>query len=166
MDSIGAVPLLADDHAAFVQGGVSIVAASCDAANLPSIGRVTGCAVTPDRRRVTVFVAARQAPALIADVRANGRIAVVFAKPTTHRSLQLKGEDAALRALAPGEPALVARYVEAFGREIAHVGHGPDYARVLFAHVEGDLQAIDFTPAAAFEQTPGPNAGAPIPRPR
>ncbi len=166
MDSHGAAALLAEEHAAFVQGPVSIVAASCDGANLPSIGRVTGCVVAPGRRRVTLFVAGRQAPALIADVRAHGRIAVVFARPTTNRSLQLKGDDAAVRPLAADESARVARYVEAFGREIAQVGHGPEYARVMFAHVEGDLQAIDFTPTAAFEQTPGPNAGTPLPRPR
>ena len=50
--------LLDEEGAAFVQGGVSIVAASRDAALVPSIGRVVGCRVAADRRRVTVFVAA------------------------------------------------------------------------------------------------------------
>ena len=166
MNGIDTPPLIGDDHAAFVQGSVSIVAASCDAQRVPSIGRTTGCNVSPDRRRLTVFIAARQAPQLLADIGASGRIAVVFSRPSTNRSLQLKGDDARVRPLADGEPAIVARYVAAFGIEITPLGFGPEQARTLFACTDGDLVAVDFTPMAAFEQTPGPNAGTSIPLPR
>lgn len=159
-------PILGAAHAAFVQGSVSIVAASCDAQRMPSMGRVAGCAVAPDRCRVSLFVAARQAPALLADVRASGRIAVVFSRPSNNRTLQLKGDDATVRPTTADELSVVARYVEAFGEEITPLGYGPEQARTLFACVDGDRVAIDFTPSAAFEQTPGPNAGAPIPLPR
>ncbi|MFO1322747.1 MAG: pyridoxamine 5'-phosphate oxidase family protein [Burkholderiales bacterium] len=159
-------PILLPEHAAFVQGSVSIVAASCDAQRVPSIGRVAGCAVAADRCTVSVFVAARQAPALLADIRACGRIAVVFSRPSNNRSLQLKGDDATVRPATERELAIVARYVEAFGEEITPLGYGPEQARTLFACVDGDRVAIDFTPSAAFEQTPGPNAGTAIALPR
>ena len=157
------LPLLDDEGAAFVQGGVSIVAASRDAALVPSIGRAAGCVVAADRRRVTVFVAASQAPELVADLRACGRIAVVFSRPSTHRTLQLKGDDAVVRPPAAGEAAIPGRYAGAFAEDIGRLGHTAAQARTLVACVDGDLVAIDFTPNAAFEQTPGPNAGTPLP---
>ncbi len=155
-------PLLDENNTAFVQGGVSVVAASCDADGLPSIGRVTGCRVSSDRRRVSVFVAKAQALALLADVRAGRHIAVVFSRPTTHRTLQLKATDAELRPITAAEPALVSRYVDAFAAELVALGHDDDQARALCAGAQDELLAIDFTPGAAFEQTPGPRAGMPL----
>jgi hypothetical protein len=155
-------PLLSDEHAAFIGGAVSIVAASRDAHNVPSLGRATGCMAAPDRRSVSVFIAQAQAPQLIADIRASGQVAVVYTKPSTNRSLQLKGTDARLRALAPDESARVQSYIEAFGVEVTPLGHTSEQARTLFGCVEGDLVAVEFTPTAAFVQTPGPGAGAAI----
>src|SRR6185369_4365117 len=57
--------LLDDDHAAFIQGSVSIVAASRDGGNVPSIGRISGCRVAADGRRITIFLASGQAPRLL-----------------------------------------------------------------------------------------------------
>jgi hypothetical protein len=156
-------PLLDEEHAAFIQSGVSIVAASCDARPVPSIGRLTGCRVAADRRRVTVMVSAGQAPQLLADIRANGRIAVVFSRPSTHRSFQLKSDDASVRSIDTAELVAVRRYVEAFAAEIVPLGHHPEQAHALLTALDDDLVAIDFTPSAAFEQTPGPGAGKPIP---
>jgi hypothetical protein len=86
----------------------------------------------------------------------------VFSRPSTHRSFQLKAEDAVVRPLATDEHAVVARYVEAFAVEISALGHLDAHARALLSAPDDDLVAIDFTPTAAFEQTPGPNAGKPI----
>lgn len=158
-------PLLDEDNAAFVQGGVSIVAASRDIELVPSIGRISGCHVSVDRRRLSVIVVATQAPALLADVRASGRIAVVFTRPTTHRTLQLKAGDASVRPVTSDELALLPRYVEAFAAELTSLGYGDAQAQAMFACSEGDLLAIDFTPSAAFEQTPGPKAGTPLATP-
>jgi hypothetical protein len=155
-------PLLDNESATFIQGGVSIVASSCDARQIPSIGRIAGCRVAPDRRRVTVCLAASQAPQLLADVRACGRIAVVFSRPTTHRSFQLKSDDAIARAPSAAELAVVASQMEAFAAEIALLGLSREQARVLLGCADEDLVAIDFTPNAAFEQTPGPGAGKQI----
>ncbi|MFO1413409.1 MAG: hypothetical protein U1F10_05760 [Burkholderiales bacterium] len=153
---------LADEHAAFVSGPLSIVAASRDAHNVPSIGRACGCLVAPDRRSVAVFIARTQAPQLVADLDACGQVAVVYTRPSTNRSLQLKGTDARLRALTAAEVAFIARYVEAFGREITPLGHSMEEARTIFRCVDGDLLAIEFTPTAAFVQTPGPGAGTAV----
>jgi hypothetical protein len=156
-------PLLDEDNAAFIQSGVSVVAASRGDDLVPSIGRASGCRVSADRRAVTIFVPASQAAEFIDDVRASGRIAVVFSRPSTHRTLQVKADDARVRPPRPDEPAIVARYVEVFAREVEPLGHSAAQARALLECRDDDLVAIDLTPNAAFEQTPGPKAGTPLP---
>jgi len=146
-----------------VQSGVSVVAASRDEGLVPSIARVSGCRVSTDRRALTVFIPASQAAELVDDVSTSGRIAVVFSQPSTHRTLQVKADDARVRALRPDEAPIIARYVEAFAREIASLGHTEAQAHALFECRLEDLVAIDFVPNAAFEQTPGPKAGTPLP---
>ncbi len=155
-------PLLDEANAAFVQGGVSIVAASRDAGLVPSIGRAMGCTVSGDRRGVSLLVAASQAARLLDDVRGCGRVAVVFSQPSTHRTLQLKAEDARVRDLRPGEFDVVLRYVDAFAAEVEPLGHTRGQARTLLTCREDDVIAVDFTPTEAFEQTPGPKAGTPL----
>jgi hypothetical protein len=156
------LPLLDADHAAFIGGGVSIVAASSGLANVPSLERAVGCKVSSDRRRVTVFVAATSARGLLEDVRRSGRIAVVFTEPSTHRTIQLKGKDAAVVPAAAADQRIVAAYAEAITSVLAGVGREVLVVRALLAYPHGDLRAIAFTPIAAFTQTPGPQAGTPI----
>ena len=161
-----AAPILDADNAAFLVSGLSIVAASRDDALVPSIARMHGCRVSEDRRTVTVYVPESQAGRLVADVRASGRIAVACNRASTHRSLQLKAEDARVRPATPDEVAAVPAHVEAFARDIIPMGHTLEQAQTVHWFREDDLVAIDFTPSAAFEQTPGPKAGAPLPAPQ
>lgn len=155
-------PILDGDNAEFIQGGVSIVAASRDPSCVPSMARASGCRVSADRRAVTIFAPRSQSAQLLADLGAEGRIAVVFSRPSTHRTLQLKGDGARVRAATPAEADVVEAYVEAFAREVATLGHTSEQARALLTIRADDLCAIEFTPNAAFEQTPGPKAGSPL----
>lgn len=151
-------PLLDPDHAAFVQSGVSVVVGSSGNAGA-NLVRATGCRVSSDRRRVTVFVAATQSGAVLADVQANGRIAVVFSQPTTHRTVQLKGTDATIAAPAADDLRVVAAYRAAMVAEIAQLGHPEPFVTTMLACASADLLALSFTPGEAFVQTPGPRAG-------
>ena len=99
---------------------------------------------------------------LIAAIHRNGRIAVVFTRPTTHRSLQLKGDDAALVRLRPDDAARVAGYRDAMVAELGGNGISEALTRALLAGGDDELVAIEFTPVAAFVQTPGPDAGKPL----
>jgi hypothetical protein len=155
-------PLLDEDHAAFVRGGVSIIAASSDAAGVPSVERAIGCKLSADRRRVTVFVAAASAQVLLADIRRSGRIAVAFSHPPTHRALQLKGTDAAIVRVLPADHRVVAAYRAAFTAAIVSIGHAPGLAQAALACPPDEVIAVAFAPTAAFVQTPGPRAGAPL----
>ena len=153
---------LASEHADFITGGVSILVAGCDPGNETTVSRAVGCRVTDERRRVTVFVCAAQSGALLADVRANGRIAVVFGDPMTHRAIQLKGADAAVEPLAADDPHLIASYRSRLSARVEPFGFSEVFVRALLSVVPGDVVAIAFTPNGAFSQTPGPKAGAPL----
>jgi hypothetical protein len=160
--SMANVPAVIDTGLArFIAGGVSIIAASRNAANRPELVRAQGCRVARDRRRIGVFLMSDQAQGLLADIRQNGRIAVVFTEPSTHRSLQIKGDDAAVARLHPGDAARVDAYRNAMVVQLAKVGVSEAVARALLGP-SGSLVVVEFTPVAAFVQTPGPDAGKPV----
>ena len=158
--------LLDEGAAAFLhRSGISITAASRDSRNVSRIGRCLGCRVTADRRRVTVFIPSEQYGAFFGALSESRAIAVVFSYPTTHQTLQLKGIDATVGPITAGDAEIVARHVENFVEELGALGYPRDVVRTSQWSEVGELRAVTFTPTAAFEQTPGPGAGAPLRRP-
>lgn len=151
--------MLTDDHAAFIQGRISITAASRDARRLPSVARAAGCRVDRAANAVTLLLPTRQCGQLLADIAATGAIAVVFSEPSTHRTLQFKGSDARASAVEAGDEALVAAHRQAFVDEIVPLGYTRELALTVHSVPQGELSAIRFTVAEIFEQTPGPRAG-------
>ena len=145
--------------AAFIQSGLSMHAASRDAGNVGNLSRGLACRVSPDGTRVTVFLLASHSGAMLADFRANGQVAVVFSKPSTHRTVQLKGGDAAIEPLQEGDHVLIAKQHEGFVRELVSLGYLASLPDTLLAGTRGDVVAVGFTVDAAFIQTPGPTAG-------
>ena len=149
--------------AAFITtSGVSISVGSANAALRPSITRGIGCRLAADRAGITVFVVAEQSREVLDDVGDTRRVAVVFSQPSSHRTLQLKGRDARVEPLAPGDRELIERYGRAFSAELGAVGFGPLFTHALIDSGGGEVVAISFTPCAAFDQTPGPRAGEPL----
>lgn len=145
-------------RSAFVTGGVSIIAASRGADDWPAIARAAGCRVSRDGRGITLFVSASQGSALLAAVRSTGAISAVFSQPSTHRTIQLKGNDAVVGALQPGDAQLIERYAEAFAAELSGLGYSEVGRAVVWAPLD-ELLAVAWTPSSAFDQTPGPRAG-------
>lgn len=152
-------PVLDAEHAAFIQGSVSVIVAARDAELVADVVRGCGCRVSADRRRVTVLVDAGRADAVLRGIGANGMIAVVFTQPSTHRTIQLKGTDARLAKVTAADRRVVARNVEDWVVELTSIGYRPEFARVIHGGDTARLAAITFTPANAFQQTPGPRAG-------
>ena len=159
-----AAPLDADLARFLTEGGVSMHASSCNAEGVSSLSRGLGCRVSKDRARVTVFLLASHSREMLADWRANGRIALVVTMPHSHRTVQLKGGDAAPEPLADGDRGLIAAYRAAFVKELAGIGYDPELPRLLVAGGDDDVVAVGFTVGAAFNQTPGPAAGQPVAR--
>jgi hypothetical protein len=158
-----AAPVLPPDLLEMMARGVSVNVASRDAALRPSLMRAVGSSVTADGRSITVYVSRRQARQLVLDVAATGHIAAVFSEPASHRAVQVKATRASLRDATPEDEPVLARYLASMEHEIQRVGHGPLVTRAMLAHRLDELVAISFEPEQAFDQTPGPKAGAVLP---
>ncbi|QTN26994.1 hypothetical protein HZ993_17010 [Rhodoferax sp. AJA081-3] len=155
-------PLLSAEMIAMVQSGVSTIVSSCDAALRPSIMRAMASTITADGRLVTVYLARKQSRQLLQDIAASGRLAVVFSQPSSNRTLQLKTRQVHSRTTTAADHAIVKRYLAAMEWELTQVHIPPVLTRVMLAHDLDDLVAVEFAFQEAFDQTPGPNAGAPI----
>jgi hypothetical protein len=151
--------LLDAAHADFIQGGVSILAASCTKSLTPVLARAVGCRVSGDRRRIKLLFPEGPARDLVAAVRAGAGLAAVFSQPSTHRTIQLKGRQAEVAAVGPGDAGVAARYADAFVADVCPLGYSEDRIRALVGAGRAELVALAFRPDAAFLQTPGPRAG-------
>ena len=154
---------LPDEVAAFIQSGLSITVGSRDDRLIPSIAKGVGCRVDGGGREVTVLVFAEAAEGVMRDIAHNRQVAVVFTRPSTNRTVQLKGHDARPAPAGPPEAALVRRHLALFADDLRLLGWQPQYVNTLFLHDWSQLMAIRFTPLFAYAQTPGPGAGARMP---
>ncbi len=153
--------MLEKEHAAFIQGGVSVNLASCDASGLGSMIRALGCKVLDDGR-VAIFLNRTPCRDLLANIASSGRVASNFSQPSTHRTLQLKGWDAEITAVAPADLERISRRTDQFILEVVPLGVSEAIVRTIYACDPDDLAAVVFTPCAVFTQTPGPRAGEPL----
>lgn len=155
-------PLLSDAQIEFVEGPRSSFVASCDAARRPSLARTLGCTVDRADGSVTVLLPAAQAAQLLRDVAAGGRIAVVCNAPDTHRTLQIKGEDARCVAAPADAEARIAAHLRGFFAVVGPHGFGFELTQAIIRGRPAPPAAVRFTPTAIFEQTPGAQAGTRI----
>jgi aryl carrier-like protein len=150
---------LDDDQVVFMTTPVSIHVSSRDANLVPALSRACGCRVGDDHRRLAVFLPTSRAVALLADLRAGGPVSVVFSRPTTNRTLQLKGAEATVEPLARGDRDLILHWADGFTDELIGLGYDSVFARAMTSGAREDAVAVSFVPLAAYEQTPGPDAG-------
>jgi len=145
---------------AFVEGGQAVSIATADAAGRPHVSMAWGPMVTGDGRALAFFVECERANDVVADLVENPNIALTLGSPIAYRSVQFKGRCMGTRVATAEEEAWVARHREAFSSAAALVGDPPQAIANLF--LSGELRRFDMTVDAAFDQTPGPNAGAPL----
>lgn len=146
----------------FIHQGLSITAASRDARFIPSISKALACRVLPESQEVRIFVNVIQASRLLADVASCQRIAVTYALPSSHKTIQVKGVAAKQLCPQKGDWEYTQHYIQCISRDLETLGYPPALiARYL--HVEPEqLAVISFQPDSVFEQSPGENAGEPM----
>jgi len=154
------------DLVALMARGVSVIVGSRDAQLRPSIMRAVGSRVEAGGQDITVYLSRTQSRQLLQDIAATGHVAVVFSEPSTHRTVQLKAAGAQIRAAGEQDLPVLAAYLASMEHEIQQVGFAPPMTRAMLAHRLEDLVAVRFTPEQAFDQTPGPRAGAALGAPR
>lgn len=148
-------------YGAFIIQGVSILAASRDVGNRPNLCRACGCQVLEDRR-VELFVNSGRAQQLLETVNISRTVAAVFSDPPTHRTIQLKGDDAETAAFDSRHRALLDAYADAFSATLVGLGYSESMARELVMTDPREVSVVRFTPTQIFDQTPGPGAGEPM----
>jgi hypothetical protein len=152
-------------HAEFIaRPHASLAVASRDANNVPSLFKVAACRVSPDRKRVTLYVDQQLAATVLRDLRAGHPIAAIFTEPSTHRSIQLKGERADIGPATPADREYARERIESVVAHLGALKYPEAGVRCYFHFAPERLVAVSFTPTAAFEQTPGPSAGARLSR--
>lgn len=160
--SVDPVALVAN-HGRFVTSGVAIDIAGRDPDLMPRFGVGCGCRLDATAGRVTVFTHRVQSARLLEALARIPAIAVTFGRPSDHRSLQLKGTDARIEPLQAGDADCMLAYVEAFVADMAKFGASRALSAGYVNLEPAACVAISFTPGAAYNQTPGPGAGAAIP---
>ena len=141
--------------AEFVCSGVAIIVATRDGDLRPEIGRGWGPVV--DGSAVNLCITARAGSSTRANLESNGALAVTCSRPTTYRTIQLKGSVLEVREPQPADEGRVAEHLEAFTAEVRQLGLPPEFGETLVA---GELLTVTFAVEELYDQTPGPGAGA------
>jgi hypothetical protein len=147
---------LSEELAEFVEGGLSMLVGTRDAALRPKVERAVGAFVGPDRESLTVYLNKVLATTAIANLNENGCIALTVSRPYDHRSLQLKGKVIGLRDATEEDRVRQERWLTGFVEHLYIVGLPRSIIRTLkvFPSVAVSMRIEDM-----FEQTPGPGAG-------
>ncbi len=153
------------DSCALLREALSVIVGTRDAANRPHVVRAFGFRLHPSgvaANGITVFLDLTGAAQVVADVRDNGHAAVVFCRPSTHKSVQFKSSSARIEPPQPGDRALVQNYIEQITAEICSMGYPAATVRGMFNHRPEQLINLTFVPDQVFDQTPGALAGRAI----
>lgn len=145
--------------AEFIIGVTSMSIATRDTQLLPAVGKAFGCLVSADRRVLTVIIDGEQSAQSAADIGCGSPVAVVFSLPATHRTVQIKGEQAALAPATPTQRVRARIHADAIVEHLVPLGYDEAALRMLFGFDPDRLLAVRFAPTAVFAQTPGPRAG-------
>jgi hypothetical protein len=147
------------DKLAFVEGGYAVTVASRDSNLVASVAKAIATHVSPARDEVTIYLIGSKSATLLRDLKECGILAAAFSQPSTHRTIQLKGQVREIRPVADHELGIIARGMDNFAVDLGTIGYSEAFSRAFLAYDRTDLIAVSFTVDAAFAQTPGPGAG-------
>jgi hypothetical protein len=137
--------------------GAATIVATRDAEMRPALTRGWGLAVDGDGERLSLCVEVPMGSAVRANLEANGEIAVTCSRPTTYRTVQVKGAAEIVGEPDEGRLRAAREQVAAFSAEVAQLGLPADAGEALLVE---RLLAVVVEPREVFDQTPGPTAGS------
>lgn len=150
---------ISDEIKEFVESGVGVLIGTGDVRGRPHAAYGWGPRVGADGTTVDVFLDAARAERTLADLRANGRIAMTMADPVSYRSIQFKGTFRDSGEPDEADRAWVQQRREAFLSVTSLIGDPPAVVRNLWMD---EVVRVAFAVERAFNQTPGPEAGKPL----
>jgi hypothetical protein len=143
----------------FLEGGVGIHIGTRNAHLQPNGARAAAIKVDDDGVHLVVYIAEAAARRVLPDLRSTGQAAVVFARPTDDRACQVKGAFIGVRAAAENERQFVEAQWDRFLAQLEKIGIPRAAAQ---GWITWPAVAVRLRATAVFEQTPGPDAGAPL----
>ena len=148
--------MISPELAAFLHDGVGIHIGTRNERMEPSGARVNAVRVDDDGVHLVAYLSKVAAERVLANLKANGQVALSFGRPIDERACQVKGVYVSSRATRVQERPIVIKQWDAFLRNLEYIGiprAGGERA-VLWPSL-----AIRVKATAFFEQTPGPQAG-------
>lgn len=136
--------------------GIALASVSFD--RRPMVAKGVGYVETGAYLRVTL----RRPPneRLIEAILRGAPVAVTFSQPTTHRSVQFKARDARLEEPDAEDYAAAERQRGKFSAELLDSAYSAEFTDRYTTFAPHELAVIELRPDDAFDQTPGPAAGA------
>ena len=147
------------DLARRIEGLAAIHVATRDASLVPDEVMASAAHLSEDGGRLTVYLPVATSATSVANLRENGAIAVALSEPLTHRTVQLKGRAGEIRPARDDEREAVLRHAASFDAQVEAIGLPPAVVR---RRTKWPCHAVTFEVDGAWEQTPGPHAGAPL----
>jgi hypothetical protein len=143
----------------FLHDGVGIHIGTRNERLEPNGARAIASRVEEDGAHLTVYVAKVAAARVLPDLESNGLAAIVFGRPTDDRACQVKATFVSARAARVQErPRIMAQW-RAFLENLERIGIPRDG---MEGWTTWPAVAIRLRATAIFNQTPGPEAGAPL----
>jgi len=161
-DRLAQGSVLTAELSAFLQSGVSVILASVRPDRTPVAGIALACRVDPNGS-VRVLLPRARNDALLDAIQQGGAIAATFSRPRDHRSIQLKASAACVVNARSDDLPEITRQCCGMRDELISADYAPAFAAAFVAFEPSALAAIEFFPARAFVQTPGPGAGSELP---
>ncbi|MCC6959055.1 MAG: pyridoxamine 5'-phosphate oxidase family protein [Dehalococcoidia bacterium] len=147
-----------DNVLEYLRSGIAVQTATVSPGGRPQAANAWGPRCN-ENGTMTLFLDTAAAGQTLANLAVNGKIAVITADPVSYRSIQFKGKWLSASQPTDEEREWVKRHRELFTTAMALVGDDPEAIRNRWLD---EVTRVDFEVEAAFDQTPGPNAGLPL----
>ncbi len=148
---------------AFLQGGVAATLGARKIDGRPVVGNGVACRI--DGMAEVRILLSRSANATFLQAVADGSaVAATFSRARDHRSIQLKATGARVCEAAPDDTIEAERQCALLADELVELGYTRVQANAYALCGTTDLVSLEFRPERVFTQTPGPGAGAELPR--
>ncbi|MGO4705903.1 pyridoxamine 5'-phosphate oxidase family protein [Microvirga sp. 2MCAF38] len=147
--------MIDDDLATFLAGPAMIIIGTADDQKRAEIGRCVGAAVDAGADAVELVLSSWQWPRSVENLRANGRAAVTFVRPSDYVTYQLKGT-ATIRTATADDIVSSERYTAMMNSVMGGLG-----LEVAFMpwFTNREAVVVRLVVDAVYVQTPGAKAG-------
>ncbi|HET9952997.1 MAG TPA: pyridoxamine 5'-phosphate oxidase family protein [Polyangiaceae bacterium] len=140
----------------FVESGLSTIVGTVSSSGQPECMRGIGLVTSDAGSIARVFLPCDTAGKTVENLRKTRRIAVTVSQPSTHRTVQIKGQLLSLGLASDADRSQIERLFGCFAQELVVIGLPPP---ILDRVQRWPCWAADFAVGEVFVQTPGPRAG-------